>query len=107
MSAPEQTAHTGRTETGTAFPRVATKADLDTLDQADILEGYMSAERGDPEPGANRGRAFWHGWRNRMVDIGVLPVDAASIQLVRELLADERAKRAARSPAPPFAGDGP
>jgi hypothetical protein len=69
------------------FPPVSTKSDLDSLDQGDILEGYMSAERGDPEPGPNRGRAFWHGWRNRMMDYGVIPQDAASIQLVKEVVA--------------------
>lgn len=67
------------------FEPVRTKADLETLDQADILEGYMSAERGDPEPGPNRGRSYWHGWRNRMIDMGVLPVDEASMQLVHEM----------------------
>lgn len=67
------------------FEPVRTKADLDSLDQADILEGYLSAERGDPEPGPNRGRAFWHGWRNRMIDYGESPVDEASIALVRDM----------------------
>jgi hypothetical protein len=33
-------------------------ADLDSLDDALIVEGYLSAERGDPEPGPNRGRSF-------------------------------------------------
>ena len=68
-----------------AFQPIRTKADLDSLDQADVLEGYMSAERGDPEPGENRGRAYWHGWRNAMIDMGELPVDAAAMQLVREM----------------------
>lgn len=67
------------------FEPVRTKADLDTLDQADVREGYVSAERGDPEPGANRGRAYWHGWRNRMIDMGVLPIDEAAMQLVHEM----------------------
>ena len=44
--------------------------DIKALDAAEIREGYMSAERGDPEPGPNRGKAFWHGWRNRMIDLG-------------------------------------
>ncbi len=68
-----------------SFERVRTKADLDMLNQDDILEGYMSAERRDPEPGLNRGRAYWHGWRNRMVDMGELPVDEACMQLVKEV----------------------
>jgi hypothetical protein len=75
------------------FEPVRTKADLDTLNEADIVEGYLSAERGDPEPGPNRGRAYWHGWRNRMIDYGVFPPDAASQQLVGEVLAHNRAMR--------------
>jgi hypothetical protein len=69
-----------------SFEPVRTKADLDSLDQSEIFEGYLSAERGDPEPGPNRGRAFWHGWRNRMIDMRELPMDAAAMQLVRDVL---------------------
>jgi hypothetical protein len=65
-------------------------ADLDTLDPDQMLEGYLSAERGDPEPGENRGRAFWHGWRNRMIDYGELPSDDASAQLADELVSSGR-----------------
>lgn len=72
------------------FEPVRTKADLDTLEFSDVLEGYMSAERGDPEPGENRGRAFWHGWRNRMIDMGELPSDAASHQLAHECVQANR-----------------
>ena len=68
------------------FEPVRTKAELDALDPSEILEGYMSAERGDPEPGQNRGKAFWHGWRNRMIDMGESPSDEASRALAREYL---------------------
>jgi hypothetical protein len=54
------------------FEPVRTKADLDTLDEREIAAGYVSTERGDPEPGPNRGRAFWHGWRNRTMWRGPL-----------------------------------
>jgi hypothetical protein len=40
------------------FMPVTTLSDLDALDQSEMLQGYKSAERGDPEPGANRGRAW-------------------------------------------------
>lgn len=60
------------------FEPVRTIEDLESLSLDDIVEGYQSAERGDPEPGPNRGRAFWHGWRNRMIDLGVIPGDDAS-----------------------------
>lgn len=67
------------------FTPVRTKAELGTLDEAEMVDGYLSAERGDPEPGANRGKAFWHGWRNRMTDLGELPMDDASRELAHEL----------------------
>lgn len=67
------------------FEPVRTKADLDTLDRAQIVEGYLAAERGDPEPGPNRGRAYWHGWRNRMMDLGEIPIDDAARRLIHEI----------------------
>jgi hypothetical protein len=73
------------------FEPVRTYSDLESLDENQIFEGYLSTERGDPEPGQNRGRAFWHGWRNRMIDLGELPHDDASAQLAREFLAAQRA----------------
>lgn len=73
-----------------SFEPVRSLADLLTLDDDAIYEGYQSAERGDPEPGENRGRAFWHGWRNRMIDLGDLPPDDASRQLAREVAASHR-----------------
>lgn len=71
----------------TVFAPVRTLEDLDTLDEAAIIEGYTTAKSGDPEPGENRGRAFWHGWRNRMIDLGTVEVghdrhsSAAEIQI--------------------------
>lgn len=75
----------------TPFEPVRTMADLETLDDAEMVEGYSSTQRGDPEPGENRGRAFWHGWRNRMMDYGELPHDDASRQLAHEYVERSRA----------------
>ncbi len=69
-----------------SFAPPLTVAELDQLDATEIVEGYRSAEVGDPEPGPNRGRAFWFGWRNRMMDIGVIPIDEAHRRLCRELV---------------------
>lgn len=33
------------------FDPVRTVADLVTLDESEVHDGYLSAERGDPEPG--------------------------------------------------------
>lgn len=75
------------------FEPVRTMADLETLDEDQVIEGYRSAERGDPEPGPNRGRSYWHGWRNRMMDLGELPHDEASRSLAAEYIADKRRPR--------------
>lgn len=75
------------------FVPVRTKEELDTLNSDDIHDGYMSAERGDPEPGENRGKAYWHGWRNRMIDMHQLPSDDASRRLAREVVAADRKER--------------
>lgn len=69
------------------FTPVTTLADLATLDEADMIEGHLSAERDDPEPGENRGRSFWHGWRTRMMDLGELPIDDDHRALVRAYVA--------------------
>jgi hypothetical protein len=62
-------------------------ADLGSLDGALIVKGYTSAERGDPEPDPNRGRSFWHGWRNRIMDLVVIEHDEASRNLARTFVA--------------------
>lgn len=72
------------------FEPVSTLLDLETLDESDVIEGYRTTQRGDPEPGPNRGRAFWHGWRNRMMDYGELPHDDAARQLAAEYVARSR-----------------
>jgi hypothetical protein len=76
------------------FAPVTTFDDLDGLDHDQVVEGYMSAERGDPEPGPNRGRSYWHGWRCRMMDYGEIEIDDGHRNLVREYLEHERLVRA-------------
>lgn len=76
-----------------AFAPVATKADLDTLNADEIFAGYLSFQRGDPEPGANRGRAFWHGWMNAARDRGERPQTPECRQLAGEMLAFYRSQR--------------
>lgn len=72
------------------FAPPKTVAELDSMDAEAIVEGYRSAERGDPEPGPNRGRDFWYGWRNRMMDLGVIPIDSAHMALCSEIAARNR-----------------
>jgi hypothetical protein len=76
-----------------AFSPVGTLEELDALDGAQIIEGYLAAERGDSEPGENRGKAFWHGWRNRMIDMGELPPCQHARALAGLLVARDRQHR--------------
>lgn len=69
-----------------AFKPVATRADLDTLNADEILAGYREFRKGDPEPGPNRGRGYWHGWRNAARDHGQIEGDAAMASLAEELV---------------------
>lgn len=66
---------------------VETLAELDTLDDAEIHEGYRDGRAGDPEPGDNRSKSYWHGWRNGMMDSYRMKPDAASMRLVSEYVA--------------------
>lgn len=52
---------------------VLTASELDALDQAEVLEGYRDGFGGFP-CGDNRGRSYWHGWRNGMADSGRMEV---------------------------------
>ena len=54
----------------TPFAPVRTAEDLDSLDPNEIVAGFRDFQRGDPEPGPNRGRAYWHGWRVAAADHG-------------------------------------
>lgn len=75
------------------FEPVRTLDELDSLDIDDMVAGHLSAERGDPEPGPNRGRAFWHGWRTRMMNLGEIEIDAGHRALIRAWLQRERERR--------------
>ncbi len=52
------------------FPPVRTIAEFRTLDEADVLLGYMDGFDGGAPPGSDRSRSYWHGWRNGMADGG-------------------------------------
>jgi hypothetical protein len=77
------------------FEPVSTLEELDSLDDADMCEGYRSAERGDPEPGENRGKSFWHGWRCRMMDFNEIPIDPVHYKLVGLWVERERQRSSA------------
>ena len=78
---------------------VTTLTELDALDDAEMIAGHLSAEKGDPEPGANHTRAFHHGWRTRMMDLREIPTPPEHSALGVEWLARMRQQRKGKSDA--------
>ena len=72
------------------FEPVRTKAELDLLDEDEIVEGYRAGFAGAPAPGSDKSRSYWHGWRNAQVDRGFCAADDAQMQLVREVVGKYR-----------------
>jgi hypothetical protein len=85
------------------FLPVRTIADLETLDSDEIVEGYMDAFHGEPEPGNNRSRSYWHGWRNGAADTRRIPHDDAMRELAHEIVSAgyDLTRRHAKRPADP------
>lgn len=50
------------------FNKVSTIEELNLLNKDEITEGYLSGLAGDKEPGSDKSKSFWHGWRNGRVD---------------------------------------
>jgi hypothetical protein len=68
---------------------VTDPAELDALDPEEMQEGYRDGRAGDAEPGDNRSKSYWHGWRNGSND-RLQTVDPAQAQLIKNLRADGR-----------------
>lgn len=65
--------------------------DLDVLDEDDCMAGYLAGLDGLPEPGSDKSKSYWHGWRNGMMDTGRLPHDEAARNLAAEVVRWHRA----------------
>ncbi len=59
--------------------------DLGRLDLGEIQEGYIDGHRDAMEPGNNRSRAYWHGWRNAQHNSHRLEPDTAARELARRV----------------------
>lgn len=65
---------------------VSNVADFRALDEAEILIGYMDGVSGvSLAEGVTR--SYWHGWRNGLVDAGLIEPDEAYLQLEEEFSA--------------------
>jgi hypothetical protein len=58
------------------FKNVASVADFRSLDESEVLMGYLDGFDGLPCPANARSRSFVHGWRNGMTDAGYAAADA-------------------------------
>lgn len=56
--------------------------ELLALDGPEMVEGYQDGRGGEPPPGDNRSRSYWHGWRVGAMDAGRIPIDADHAALV-------------------------
>jgi hypothetical protein len=66
------------------FRPVTTVADFVSLDDGDVLEGYLDGFHDGPVPNSSHSRSYWHGWRNGMVDSEREIADWAQEALARE-----------------------
>ncbi len=73
------------------FRPVRTLAELRTLDEGEILDGYLCGVHGETYPSGKQSRAYWHGWRHGLMDRGVLAPDEAARALQVEADRDRRA----------------
>lgn len=65
------------------FREVQTVSDFVTLDDADMLEGYLDGFHATGVPDSSRSRSYWHGWRNGRIESRRVPIDVAHLRLAR------------------------
>lgn len=67
------------------FKPVTTSEEMYLLDHDEVVQGYWTGMAGWPEPGNNRTRSFWHGWKNGAVDGGHREKDEFQAILAHEV----------------------
>lgn len=73
------------------YQPISSLRELDLLDADDIVAGYRAGRDGASEPGSDKSKSYWHGWRNAMMDRRQIPHDEASTSLAREFVLKQRA----------------
>lgn len=68
------------------FRPITSLADLLRQDRPDMDAGYRAGLVNAREPGSDRSRSYWHGWRQGRVAGGHAEPDAAQIVLGRASL---------------------
>ena len=67
------------------FQPVENIADFRTLDEGEILCGYLDGLSGSTCALSKVSRSYWHGWRNGLVDGGFTEQDGPQLRLEAEL----------------------
>ena len=73
------------------YQPLSSACELDVLDDSDCVAGYMAGLDGAPEPGSDKSKSYWHGWRNGIMDKGRLPIDESARNLAHEVVRRQRA----------------
>lgn len=69
------------------FQPVKTIADFRTLDEGEILCGYLDGMSGSTCSLSKVSRSYWHGWRNGLVDGGFAEQDDPQLDLEAQFTA--------------------
>lgn len=72
------------------YAPLRTKVELETINDDECVAGYRAGLQGDREPGSDKSRSFWHGWRNGMMDSKRMPHDADAAALARDYVGTYR-----------------
>ena len=73
------------------YKPVCTAKELESIDDAECVAGYLAGLADEPEPRNDKSRSYWHGWRNGMMDKGRLAIDEPARNLVAEVVSKHRA----------------
>lgn len=63
---------------------VTTRAELDALNQDEIVAGYLAGLGNMPDH-TKRDQGYWHGYMNGLVDQGLMPISTEQQQLARAI----------------------
>lgn len=72
------------------FQPITSIEDLALQPDMEMQLGYLAGLNKEPEPGSDKSRAYWHGWRNGMVDGGHAEIDDAQQRLAWLIVASQR-----------------
>lgn len=61
-----------------------TIADVDQMNESELLEGYRAGLNGETRP--KDSRAKWTGWRNGMVDSGRMKIDDSQRRVAKQYI---------------------